>query len=339
MREWFAFKGGKWWDQDPATFRAFEAMEGDAVPFLIQVLQKINPTRPEQWYEEVFKRLPASLAKSLPKPQTTSVYRDRRTRALMMLRVVGCAQQWQWADEGKPSLKPSITNALPAIRAALHDPDGWIRGSALNAISGMGFLAAPLVPDLIPLIADENAPDSGGALVALGSIGPQASNAVPALIRVAAGRQGMKRQWAVKALGQIGAPAREAIPVLLQAIGEPNVFPRELGLQALAQIGYTPAEAVSALTELRRHPEGQIRGLACLALWNRDHQNTNLYDEIVYTLHATRNGDLVYALGAPGTNAAPFAAELEQSLTGFFPDKPLKRVLKQIRTSGPRSGE
>ena len=320
---------------DSKTSRAFEAMEGEAVPFLIRVLEKTGPSRPEKWYEAGYKRLPGSLTISLPKPHTSATYRQRRIQAILLLGVVGEAQSRKLCEEGRPSSKPSITNAFPALRVALKDPDANIRMLVPYAITGFGPLAAPLVPELLEIVANEHPSNSPNAMEALGSMGRQASNAVPALIQVLADRRRKDRPSAARALGQIGVRAQKAASVLVQVMNESDWTLAAAALRALAEIGDTPVEAVPALTALKERPEAEIRALACLALWNRDRQNTNLYEEIIATIHSSLNLELARTFRVLGTNAAPFAVELERAMVGKYDDKEVRSVMKSIRSPGP----
>ena len=349
---WFAEGEANGWAQNSKAFRAFEAMEGDAVPFLAQVLAKTGPSRAERWYEQAFNRIPTILRKSLPKPRTSGTYRMRRIQAIMMLNAIGAAQLRKWREEGKPSTKPSITNAIPAIRAAFKDPDARVRMVAPQAITGLGPLGAPLVPDLIPMLADGDFPASMHIIAVLGSMGDRASNAVPALIQVITNAQRMEpasamftnaqpmqRSLAVFSLGFIGAPARAAVPVLIEALKGPDVTLRSTTLQALARIGDTPGEVVPTLTALARDSDTGIRAHARLALWNRDRQNTNLYEEIIATIRSSLNLELAATFRVLGTNAAPFAVELERAMASKFDDQEVKWIMRSIRNPIERPGD
>ena len=60
--------------------------------------------------------------------------------------MIGEAQRFQWIDAGKPGSKPSVTNALPALKASFQDPNSGIRWSAAQVIEGLGFLGSNAAP-------------------------------------------------------------------------------------------------------------------------------------------------------------------------------------------------
>jgi hypothetical protein len=103
-----------------------------------------------------------------------------------------------------------LAASVPALSGLLHALSGDALREALWAVASLGARAAPLVPDLIPLLDGEEVA-SNIAADALGAAGPGAAAAVPALRALL--RRGGKWRWrAVSALGGIGAPARPALP-------------------------------------------------------------------------------------------------------------------------------
>lgn len=70
--------------------------------------------------------------------------------------------------------------ALPRLRELLRSPNARDREKALGVIRAIGQRAAPLLPDLLPLLADEDGLLRMLVAVAITSIGPSAASAVPA---------------------------------------------------------------------------------------------------------------------------------------------------------------
>ena len=332
-RHWLVdgYAVGGWLAENPAKRQAFKAMGGQAVPFLMEALGKSRPSLLERAYGVIFKGVPATLAKWLPQPTTDAFYQFRRIQALEMLAMIGEAQRFRCLEQGHPASEASATNALPVLEAAFQDPNSSIRWGAAQVIEGLGFLAAPLVPDLMSIVADPKAPGRTQALRALGAMGASASNAVPILVQLIARDQRHGGPATAPPRGRNGSPTGAVAPVPTGAQVEPAAALRPWALRALSQIGSTPAEAVPMLTALTRESDGDIRAHACLALWNRDRQNENLRQEILAGLRSPDGGRLLFSLGILGSNAAPFAAEIQAVAEGPQNDRYVKKVLRQIQ--------
>jgi HEAT repeat protein len=102
--------------------------------------------------------------------------------------------------------------AVPALGAALADPDADLRREAARALGAFKTGAAETVPLLETALAD--AKTAHAAVGALGDLGPAAAPAVPALRRLAVtpAKDMELRRKALWALGAIGEPAAMAAP-------------------------------------------------------------------------------------------------------------------------------
>ncbi|HXU00791.1 MAG TPA: hypothetical protein VN903_07360, partial [Polyangia bacterium] len=122
-------------------------------------------------------------------------------------------------SRGDCAMRDTVSaRAIPTLAARLRAND-WSTPVVLRIVMAMGPGAAPLAPDLIPLLPK----DSLGVTNALGAIGPKAAPAVPALRAMIRGG-GDGRLYAIAALGGIGAPAGPAVadfaPIVKQALGD-----------------------------------------------------------------------------------------------------------------------
>jgi HEAT repeat protein len=122
--------------------------------------------------------------------------------------------------------------ALPAVIAALKDPDPRVRASAATALGLMGSAAAPAVPRLVAVLKDTEGTVNYSAAEALGRIGPLAAAAVPDLIEAMGNPR--VRYDAVLALGRIGPGAIAAVPALTEARNDPD---RDVGDAAVRALG------------------------------------------------------------------------------------------------------
>jgi HEAT repeats len=153
--------------------------------------------RRQRVYEELHALGAASvpaLARALHDPDP-----EMRRDVAVALDVVG-GGWWHFPDGGpKLDLRP----ALPALLAALQDPDSGVRTWAAQDISDMGVGAASAVTRLRAML---HRPDAGS------------------------------RGTACRALGAIGFPARAALPDLKQARNDSSPEVRQSARDAIARI-------------------------------------------------------------------------------------------------------
>jgi HEAT repeat protein len=150
-------------------------------------------------YDELFALGSASipgLADGLADPDV----RVRRGVAFFLNLAAG-----SWNKSIAPPL--NIRGCLPALIAALTDPDGEVRGRAAQAI---------------------------------GSIGPDASSAVPALLVLLASTDEESRYFAGIGLTGMGPRAREALPGLRKALSDPSANVRRSAQEAISAIESRP---------------------------------------------------------------------------------------------------
>lgn len=136
------------------------------------------------------------------------------------------------------------TNAVPAVAAALSDPDvGMRRNAALVLID----LNAPwsrkprvdttaAIPALIRAMEDPDAHVRAWAAHAIQPMGPAGAPAVPALIRLLSDPDEGPRNDSAIALRAIGAPAKSALPALRRNLEDPMKDPRHFARMAIEAI-------------------------------------------------------------------------------------------------------
>jgi Protein of unknown function (DUF2961)/HEAT repeats len=121
---------------------------------------------------------------------------------------------WAMAAGVKPPQIPADT--VPALTAALRDPDAVVRGLAAQALEAKGTAGGPALDALIPLLKDPSWVVRMTAARAIGAIGPGAAKAVPALLAAfqVPGESVHVVRSCAEALGQIGPAASAALPAL-----------------------------------------------------------------------------------------------------------------------------
>jgi HEAT repeat protein len=141
----------------------------------------------------------------------------------------------QPADEKTPAVK----EAVPALVAALDDPEEEIRNLAVMVLANPGPGASAAVPALADRLKEGNdLRQRRAAAWALGRVGPAAKTAVPALRDLLTeGGDRELRTAAVQALGVLGPDARDAIPQMVRLLHEADLRERQTIVWALSSIG------------------------------------------------------------------------------------------------------
>jgi HEAT repeat protein len=247
-------------------------------------------------------------------------------------------------------LGPKAKGAVPALTAALKDPDPYVRGSAVialhrigeahGAVAGLAVVlqdpevceaaaevladfgprAAPALPALIAALRSPNDSLRVKCVRALAAIGPEAVAAVPALAGRLNDREEEVRYEAAWALCGIGPPAKEAFPALTGALSDQAAKVRVAAGSALASIDRDRADvAVPAMIAALRDKDRGVRGVAAIVL-GKVHSGK----ESVPALVAALKDDVIYvredaaeALGAFG----PAAKEAVGALKLLFENR------------------
>ena len=166
--------------------------------------------------------------------------------------------------EALTKIRPDAAEAVPALVAALKDPNKDTRQSAAYMLGEIGPDALGAVPALAAALEDRHEDVRESAAYALGKMGPAAAEAVPILIGALKGKI---VRWGVPyALGKIGPAAAQAVPALAAALKDEDVHIRWGAAIALGEIGPDAAEAVPALVAALKDHDGDVRQRAAYAL-------------------------------------------------------------------------
>jgi len=153
--------------------------------------------------------------------------------------------------------------ALPHVVKLLGSTDADLRRRALRTIAAMGGAAEPALPDVIPLLHDEETAEQA-ALVLTTVPGP-ADLLLPELRRLLTHGNDRIVFRAIEAVHLQGPHAAPLVPVLIDGCESGRMLWD--GLEALGQIGPGAARAVPLLRRYSRHPLPGVRVCVALALW------------------------------------------------------------------------
>ena len=146
------------------------------------------------------------------------------------------------AAQAPPGAPQAAGDPVPALIAALADPDPYVNGEAADAL---GRIGAAGVPALVRALEDPQENVRWCAAIALGKVGPDARPAVPALVRALGDATANVRYGAAIALGAIGpAAVRDAREALRESLHDADADVRGGAAWALGAID--PAGSVRA---------------------------------------------------------------------------------------------
>ncbi len=141
--------------------------------------------------------------------------------------------------------------ALPALKAALKDPDQRVRSFAVATLGRQG-------PDNLPLLLEALGSErlAPAARVGFRELGKEA---VGPLLRVLKEGDPHARAAAATALAAVGAPAVEAIPALQKALTDPNGLVRVQAAGALRQLTPGTRAGLAQLLEGLHDKDAAVR--------------------------------------------------------------------------------
>lgn len=251
-------------------------------------------------------------------PGGTRIPRDaEREEAAKVLQEIGPegipvlvdALQYQVCqDLAVQALQKSGTEAIPSLENAIRHENGSIRSGAIQALSGMGANAVPVlvqplgeleisdlrsqaakalrtigekaIPDLVEALSHSDMAIRLGAAGVLARISPQNDSAVTPIIPVLeAAIQDASESFRLEAIEIIAVmPSRKEalVPLLMQALRDKSRQVRAKGAQALGDLGSSASPAIADLLDLLRDPQAPVRRAAVHALGKLEMEATTV---------------------------------------------------------------
>ncbi|BBM86163.1 HEAT repeat-containing PBS lyase [Candidatus Uabimicrobium amorphum] len=211
-------------------------------------------------------------------------------------------------------------SVVPDLIPLLKDEDLIVRSSAAEALGGIGEKAYLAVPHLIPLLQDRDEDVRNSAAWALGKIEKKAHSSVPHLIPLLKDKDKKVRVDATKILGRIGA--HSAVPHLIPLLQDEDKEVRAYAAWALGKIGEKAHSAVPHLIPLLENKDKEVRAYAA---WAFGRIGKKAYSAVPYLIPLLQDEDkdvridAAEALGEIGGKAEKATSDLIVALKD--PDK------------------
>jgi len=309
-----------WGTNTAGADAAFKAMGTNAVPFLIDTLER----KPSKLGEAADKQLaghpgsiPESVAHFLP-----SAFRveDRRETAAFLLGELG----------------PLAEAAIPTLfRIYCDTNEGWrLENEVSPALANMGEKGVVLVPDYLRWLKDKDPEVREAGASFLGTVGPKARVAVPELLKAAEGTNARLARTAALALWSIDRQTNVALRIHTKDLQSTNSTTRQLALIHLGKMGRAATEAAPQIEPFLRDPDDLVRREAEKALReiapdllvsSQQRMNQDTEAQIAKLIQIMREGEYpqryraVEAIGVFGPAAKAAVPALVEALEGFVP--------------------
>lgn len=212
---------------------------------------------------------------------------------------------------------------IQSLIRQLGDKDPMVRSPAAVELGKMGQRAAPAVPKLIELLADEEGLMFGAptcvcdvASEALSQIG---GPAVAPLVKATESRKPSVRANAAAALARIQPLPKDLLAVSLRLLRDPEETVRRRVLEAIARVKPPMREVIPAVADvLANDADSSVRSFAAGALGILDKEGTKAVPKLIRAL-SDENPDVrataAGAIGSIGPAARAAVAALDASLS------------------------
>lgn len=222
VSEWFHLPADHNWVYDrELDSQAFRAMGSEAVPFLVDRMQRAPSKTRERLLEKVSSGLSLSYRQNSERWQSRAAY---------LLGEIGSAAE----------------SAVPDLRAATNSSNWALRGAATVALMKVG--GEPIEPLIEKLkdTRDYSAWYQNAMMV--GRFGSRAESAVPILLDALKHTNNIIQAHALIALGMIAQQPDQCVPAIVPFLTSPNVSDRQKAIGALLGFG---TNAITAKAEIR----------------------------------------------------------------------------------------
>ncbi|MHC4559344.1 MAG: HEAT repeat domain-containing protein [Planctomycetota bacterium] len=178
-----------------------------------------------------------------------------------------------WCNAALAKQKESDSPNLRYLAKAMKRSDRSTAVEAVRALTMLGPISKPLVPDFIEALKQSNVPEKDVAF-ALAQIGQDAKAAVPELVKMIQSTNPSTQRDAIYALSAIGGEdAAPAVASLIQALASKDKLVRREAANALGNIGLPASTAIEQLANILKDEDEFVRQNAAQALGKIDLTN------------------------------------------------------------------
>jgi HEAT repeat protein len=175
-------------------------------------------------------------------------------------------------------------DAVPALAAALRDPEKYVRARAADALGKLGNSSPDVISALIAALRDSDSDVRASAADALGKLGNSSPDVISALIAALRDSEWHVRARAADALGKLGNSSPDVISALIAALRDPDSNVRASAADALGKLGNSSPDVISALIAALRDPDSNVRARAADALGKLGNSSPDVISALIAAL-------------------------------------------------------
>lgn len=163
-------------------------------------------------------------------------------------------------------IAPKATDAIPQLKEALKDTSGHVRLNAVAALEKMDVPKQEMIPSMRELLKDPDAKIRVDAADALITMEVPLKELLPALSNGLKDSNPKVAEAASESLARMNDFPKEALPVLMDAVKNANPKVRENALACVGKMGMLADQAVPVVVQALKDADGSVRGKAVDAL-------------------------------------------------------------------------
>jgi HEAT repeat protein len=235
----------------------------------------------------------------------------------------------------RAAIKEMGTNALPELIGVLRQVQpaaDQSRRRALNALTCLGPVSKPALPDILPLVTNQNRRLKIQALFALKAIGPETElikPIMPALLQTLEDPESTMRLAAINALAALHPRPPEVTPAFIRFLNDPNEM---VGAEAVRWlVAQTNPAVLPTLNKQLNEKDNYIVTLAAIhlatfgpAAAGSGPRLKQLLNDPLITVRQAATNALAAIAGQPLSHSAPAK---NADIAYNFPGSPLGQIL------------
>jgi HEAT repeat protein len=185
-------------------------------------------------------------------------------------------------------IAPDAKPAIGALKQALNDSSGHVRLNAVAALSKMDVPSAEMLPAVRKLLQDPDPEMRIDAANSMLSLDAPIAEVLPILLEGLKASNVKIRVKAAETLADYTLPV-EVLPSLSQALKDPDAKVRENCAKAIGKVGLLAGSATASLAQALNDPESSVRNAAAKALASTGPSGKNGIPALVEAIRKDRD--------------------------------------------------
>lgn len=148
--------------------------------------------------------------------------------------------------------------AVPIVGGELANPDTEARIKACEILGRAGKSAAPIVPELLKRLKDDDQLVVRAASSALGEIQSSPESVLPELEQLLTGKSNAVKVAAIRAIGEFGTEASSSGTKIQAFLNDTDISVRSAAVHTIGRLGVSDPKVISALVSMLKDEDGSV---------------------------------------------------------------------------------